>query len=225
MTTLILSFAIRLENSEEHPLLEAHGAQFHRWLPNGRVDAIRLDSERPGTRLNVWFERWGLQVGSFITFSYEHRDVPPEIMSRQAKLDSGPLMGSLTMTGIDPRIISCLRENRTGAPEYVELGKTAVRLIYSPVSRFLNIIRLRYGQYWVPQLTRWDSRNASLGDYCRTSLGLKWRTGREDTWKNFIPDEPVSYMSIIVGGTSDTEEFNHYLTKKDWLNLSAMARR
>lgn len=211
MNLLQIRFAVFLdyrpfEGSPFHP----HGALFTRWLPNGKNDAIEIC---PQTHLSVWFDRFGF-VGDrgFALFDIERRDLDPSAISRQGRLESGPLLGSLEVS-VDDSDLASLRDQRRGDERYVRLGKRVVKeLILPHIKRFLGTLRTEYGQYWIAEPGDWDRRTQSLGSYC-SKLQMKWSTDGKQ-WEKFVPDDPVQH--IVASLRSD---FDEYLSERHWREL------
>jgi hypothetical protein len=218
MPTLLLRFAITLEDYSLSEIDQHHGPLFHRWLPDGEKDCIVLDTDDPSAELKIWFQRWGFVEHGFIVFSYERREVDPEIIPKQAVLDAGPLMGLLRIEGLSEEQLASIRENKVGDDAYVALGKRVVkRLVYPPVNRFINVLRTNYGQYWIRPLEEWDSRRESLGGYC-SFLQLKWSPDGQ-IWEDFLPDEAVTKITARL-----QRHFPGYLTEEGWQELREVAR-
>lgn len=211
MNLLRLRFVMSLdyrpfEASPFHP----HGAIFTRWLPNGHVDAIELD---PGTHLKVWFERFGfVQDSGFAVYDISRRDLDSRNISRQERLESGPLMGSLELEVADTEL-SDVQEQRLGDEQYIRLGKRIIKeLILPRVAAFIDALRTEFGQYWIAEPIFWDSRSQSLGSYC-SNLQLQWSLDGQE-WKRFVPDEQVQHLSASL-----RNDFQEYLSEPDWKEL------
>src|SRR6266581_4241758 len=101
MPDLTLEFDIPLAGFGPRELFEANGPLFSRWLPDGQSDAVVLDTGDGDVELHIWFERLGF-VGDngFIHFDERRREVPEELMSRQAVLEAGDLRGKLRLRGL-----------------------------------------------------------------------------------------------------------------------------
>jgi hypothetical protein len=52
MSNLMLSFAVGLHVHAINKYAPIHGPLFHRWLPNGKADAIRLSSDIPSSMVD-----------------------------------------------------------------------------------------------------------------------------------------------------------------------------
>lgn len=216
MTKLFIKFGVILEDYGLEQSLLAHrfGPLFHRWLPDGEKNAIQLSTVDPKASLKIWLERRGYFDGSFIKFDYNRKEVDPKIMEQQGILDAGPLFGLLEIQGIPRKNLDVLRMKKIGHNLYVSLGKRVVKLICPLVQRFLNILRINYGQYWIAELNKWDSRRETLGNFCGLSLSMKWRITGEKTWKPFEPEKKRIMLEGHLPG-----DFSEYLTKDDWQEL------
>lgn len=222
MATITLRFAIRLHNSEINALRELHGPLFHRWLPDGISDALTLKSNDPNAEISVWFERRGyLDFRDLIQFDYQRQEVNPDIVSEQAILDAGPLRGSLVIKNINRETIKILQENKSGEKGYITLGKRIVKILYPSLTSLIKSLRVRYGQYWIDPLEKWDSQKDTLGAYCKSVLHLKYSLDDEDTWFEFMPDDPIRYVKITAIAPNK-KTFSQYLTKNDWLESKGL---
>ena len=217
MAPLLLRFAIVLEDRNEGLLSRRYGPLFHRWLPDGAQDAIELKTGDPGVCLRVWFERRGYMDGAFAKFDHDRQEIDPEAIPELGVLDAGPMRGLLQIDNPTPDELRVLRDVKTGNDAYRALGKRIVKkLIHTPVSRFLDILRVTYGQHWLSTLEPWDSRSETLGDYCMYSLHLKWSLDGGEKWQDFIPEEPSKVVHLSVHLQSS---FSEYLSEADWQEL------
>jgi len=198
------------------------GPLFHKWLPDDEKDALVLDTGTENAVLKVWFERRGFLEGGLIKYDVTRKEVNPTVIPTQAALTAGSLFGSMEIQGLTEEEVTPIRENKIGDASYVALGDQVVnKLIYPSVSRFINTLRGKYGQYWIRELHKWDSRNETLGAYCRFLL-LKWSLDEGATWSDFIPDEPSAYTTWVVG---TVESFRKYLTQEDWKDLAQLSNQ
>jgi hypothetical protein len=227
MPDLLIDFIIRLENEELHFALHPHhGPLFHKWLPEGKNDSIQLETDDP-TNLQVWFERRGFSEGvnDFIRFHPDRKEADPNIISRQAVLVGGALFGELTIPNIDETTVQSLQLPESDNADYVALGKKIIKIIYPPVSRFIELLRIVYGQYWIPQIEKWDSRGQSLGSYC-SSWQMRWSSDNGNSWHEFIPDERVTRTFISMEGYEfGDEKFNTLIRHEDWPQLPAQLQK
>lgn len=221
MSTLLLRFRINLEERNGSTYSAHKGPLFHRWLPDGEKDAIILNTGYPKAELKVWFERFGcIRKGdSFITHDYERREVDPDTMVKQGVLEGGPLFGLLKIQALSEEELTALRENKVGDAHYVDLGEKVVKLIHTPLARFLNILRTNYGQYWIRALEGWNPRTESLGSYCslKSKLNLEWSLDEEETWTTFKPNEPIIHLTATM---IMDRSFREYITKEDWQEIA-----
>lgn len=224
MTRVDLSFVVRLQRNDidEAPVRGLYGPIFHRWLPDGEGDALLIDTSDPDAELKIWFERTGYVRGAFVEFDYHRREVEPDRVSRQALLDAGPLRGSLVIRDIDPVIVDVLRNNGTNDQNYIQFGKRVVELLYTPLASVIDILRVRYGQYWIAPLASWDSRTHSIGAYCRHVLPLWFRLDEAKDWNKFVPDDPVVRGHIDVEAPGP-KLFAQYITNADWQEVQSLA--
>ena len=203
-----------------------HGPLFHKWLPDGKTDSITLDTDG-STNLQVWFERRGFSGGDndFIRFHPNRKEVDPNKIPRQAVLVGGALFGELTIPNIDETIIQLIQTPESNNADYVALGKRIIKIIYQPVSKFIELLRIVYGQYWISQIEKWDSRDQSLGSYC-SSWQMRWSSDNGNSWHEFIPDERVTRTIIIMEGDEfGDEKFNTLIRHEDWLQLPAQLQK
>lgn len=221
MQTLLLKFGVRLEDLDIPDASKHAGPLFHRWLPNGAIDAIAVETGDPNAKLEFWFERWGFVnetadgTKDFILFNYLRKEVDPERMTWQAILDAGPLMGMLTLLDLSEEETLAVSESRVGDSAYVKLGKRVVKLIFSPLSKVIHVLRDSYGQYWLKSLPKWDSRCESLGYYCSIVLGLVYSLDGGHTWKRFQPDKSEQRIAVNHRKIS----LDEYLQERDWQEL------
>lgn len=218
MTTLLLKFEIDLDKDASPPRFVS-GPAFHRWLPDGEEDAIALDTGDPNAHLKVWFERRGFVQGNSIMYDYERREVDEEILSTQGLLSAGPLMGLLEIRGLPEEELAVVRENRTGDQLYIAVGRQVVKKwVYLALGRFVDTLRISFGQHWIRELPQWDSRTRSVGNYCRKVLGLMWSLDGGESWRDFLPDDLTRTITLKL------PRYSNYLTKEDWRHLAELAR-
>ncbi len=193
---------------------DAVGPLFNRWLPDGVADALTLDTGRTDVSLKVWFDRYGFCEFGLVQFNRQRREVDPVIMARQAKLDAGPLSGSLRFLNLTDDEVDPIRENRVGDHQYMKFGKSVVNILLPPLGRFLSILKVNYGQYWVAVVPGWDSRRGTLGHYCG-ELCMRWSLDEGATWYAFRPTEIGVTFCV-----QDSDE-SQFLTREDWADLAA----
>lgn len=213
---LKLRFRVHLENDEVHEFLRPKGALFNRWLPDGRANAIDVPVRHKDNKLQIWFERKGYVRSGFIEYDSQRSEVDPVVMARQGKLEAGPLRGEAVFTNITDEELKAVNDNRVGSEEYVALGERIINFLRPPLSNFISILRTQYGQYWLNELEPWDSRRQSLGNYCRSTLGLLW-SDDGNQWNCFMPTEQSAALHLTKMPGRD---FGEYLTRDDWEHLS-----
>src|SRR5262245_15728 len=220
MPTLLLRFAIVLENPAVEPFdplsgERRHGPLFHKWLPDGDKDSIELNVDEPEAELRVWFEQNGFIENGRVRFDYERKELDAKTISQHPVLDAGPLIGTLKLLNVADEAFEALLQNRVGDPPYVAFGRRVAHLIYDPVSRLLNVLRTNYGQYWISDLKEWNPREQSLGSYFSLVIQTKWSLDDGVTWSDFLPDNPEQLPS----SDSTPEAYESLLTQQDWREL------
>jgi hypothetical protein len=217
---LFLWFQVELEQRDYGHT--RHGPIFTRWLPAGREDALHFNTGHSKAKMLMWFERQGRTNGEgFTEFEKGERSVNPQAIKNQGGLEAGNLLGLLTLEEISETEIGCLNERRHGDATYLDLGKRVVNLIYPSVSRMLDLLRVVYGQFWLPQFPRYDSREWSLGSYCSDVLGLEWSLNEKGGRVSFLPDLTSRFSDVVVVSSS-TKAFLTYLTRSDWMELQRL---
>ena len=217
---LFLWFQVKLEQRDYGRT--RHGPIFTRWLPAGRKSALHFKTGYPEAEMLVWFERQGRTDSEGVTeFEKGKRSVNPQAIKNQGGLEAGDLFGLLALEEISGTEIRCLKERRYGDATYLNLGKRVVNLIHPSVSRMLDLLRVVYGQFWLPQLPRYDSREWSLGSYCCDVLGLEWSLDEKGGRVSFLPDLTSRFSPVVVVSTS-TKAFLTYLTRSDWMELQRL---
>lgn len=218
MNKILLKFAIILENEG---LSKHYGPLFHRWLPNGIKDAINLNTGDNNSSLKVWFERRGFVHGGFIVFNYKEHDVDEKIIPSQGVLEGGPLFGLLEFRGLSDKELEAIQEDKKD-DHYLTFGKKIInKIIYPCVSRFLNILRISYGQSWIKGLEKWDSRKESLGSYC-SLIELWWSLDDGKNWHKFRPpNKPHAMVKVTM---PSREELKQFITNDDWKKIKVLTQ-
>jgi hypothetical protein len=224
MTTLLLKFRIDFWRPDGIFAIEHQWPVFHRWLPDGEKDALSFDMKDPNIALKIWFERWGVVQSGLIEYRGEKREFDPAIIPTQGYLVGGPLFGLLIIDNISDENIDFLQENKNSDQSYINLGKRVVQdLICPQVSRFIKILRIKYGQYWLQQFEGWDSRVVDIGTYCQNTLRLQWSIDAGVTWSPFVPKPKDQYVAMTCTSPS-VARLRQYLTEEDWYDLARIMR-
>ena len=211
MTTLLVKSQLNLTSSWQAPYsLLPNGPLFSRWLPDGEKDAICL-LRSESLCVKVWFERLGFERDGFIRFDSKRREIDPEALSRQFPVDGGPMMAQLEWKNFSEA--DTIRNAAQGDEGLVRLARQiADDLLYPSLSRFADILRTNYGQYWLVPIKKWDSRTENLGSYC-SHLNLSWSLDNGQTWQELLPEKPVSTFRVAVGARDRNISF------QDWQEL------
>jgi len=213
MPILRLKFAIR--STEPFSFDRRVGPLFHRWLPNGETDALVLQTDDPNASLRVWTERRGYVRDGQIEYDLDHNEIDPAVIPRQGVVDGGYVFGRLEITDVQQTIIDVVEADTVGDETYVALGKRVVKLLHPPLSRFFMLLKTNFGQYWIRELEKWDSRKSSLGSYC-DSLNMKWSLNESGPWRPFIPDQKRQSLTVTV---PDPRQLAEFLTETDWRSI------
>jgi hypothetical protein len=230
MPGLRLALSVRYLTRSAESDYQPEGALFTQWLPAGEEDALVLTEPDDPNRVAVWYERRAKNRHGFLEWDPEGRDFDVEIMKRQGKLDAGRLKGEFLAATVSDAEHAAIRLNKIEAkqgvtfgvlanelPEYVQLAKRLIKILYPPLSRFIEILRKQYGQYWIQELRTWDSRTTRLGQYCN-SLDLKWWSEEDQLWYRFLP---TSLGHTIIVQRPPGRGYGEYLTETDWRDLQA----
>ena len=223
MPVLILRLGLRMDDGDPRAFPRNHGPRFHRWLPNGEADAIALTGPKDPVRVSVWFDRRGFVRDGFIVFDETRREVDPLVIPRQAVLDAGPLLGRVEVE-VSHDEMTAIHSNDQGGSAYVGVGKRVVKALQPLLSALVDLLRVDFGQYWLPEFDMWDSRTWTLGAYCGSVLGLRFSDDEGATWgRRFEPDHSRTtgmLQTIVMGGTIGAD----YIREEDWTTLPSRLR-
>jgi hypothetical protein len=191
-----------------------NGPLFSKWLPNGKQDCISFNSDIINGKINLWFEQHGVtKDNKFIEYKYNCKDFDPANISKQGIIDAGLLHGELILkdkipSSIDKKIKAKVKNDE----ELIKFIKPIVKEIVQIIHRFVNILRYKYGQYWLPEVQPWDSREDPLGVFCKYYLDLKYIPSCGKAYP-VIPDSEPKTHSVTLKFSQD---FSDYLSQADW---------
>jgi hypothetical protein len=138
---LYISFTVPMVNYGINSLHPPQGPLFHRWLPNGREDAIDVPVKDARNRLQFWFERRGYSDNTnFIIYDKKREEIDEKIMRLQAKLDAGQLWGEAKYAHASKAELTAVRENRISSEEYIALGERLVKFLSEPIGVFIDVL-------------------------------------------------------------------------------------
>jgi hypothetical protein len=225
MTGLQLAFQVHLTRHLPDFIVEV-GPLFHRWLPDGKEDAIALTMPNEQEQIIVWLERRMVLNHGFLRWKPDGTAFDPDIMKAQGKLDGGVLFGEMNaIVSTGERAAIGKRPFKVGEPfgdhdpeseEYITAGRRITEKIQQRVRRLVTRLRTQYGQYWLEDLRPWDSRRMSLGTYCGSVLNLRWWNKPDASWYRFLP---TAGTSTITAPRMPGRGFGEYLTEADWREL------
>lgn len=196
-----------------------NGVCFHRWLPDGENDAIVLDER--GSKIKLWCERFGHEVRGCIEYDNEKREIDLNLMNRQGRLESGPLFGKIEALEISDDEYKVLEENKVGDPIYQNLGKRITKIIDPVLAKFFYIMRIHFGQFWIPEFEKFNSKEASIGYHLRF-MGMKWSSDDGKSWKIFEPDHEHPPVTAYF---ASHESYLELISNTDWKNLQSILQK
>ena len=223
MTIVKMSFHLRLETRTFAGPLRIVGPLFHRFVPNGRDDAVFLTPEGDPHEIRIWFERSAKLAQGLLKWERDGTQFDEAVMRRQAKLEGGPLCGEMLIDVSVEEMVSLLRnpkalnepfgEDSGDDPIYASLGKRVIEELQPRLSNFISTLRNQYGQYWLEELSPWDSRRDTLGTYCSSVLSLVWWNEQTRDWRRFLPTNSGSRITVE---RPPGRGYAEYLTEEDW---------
>jgi hypothetical protein len=218
MAHLTIQFAKYIYDYSIETRRPARGPLFHRWVPNGRSDALVLNL--PGGVVSMWFERRGKTTGiGYIEYDHKSAEFDVELMARQALLDGGALFGEVSLTGLTDAEYQAVVENRVGSEDFVSLGKRVVQDYVDPsILMLTQLLRDVYGQYWLKVQDAFDSRRYSLGHHCHL-LEMKWQAP-DKSWHEFVPNEPTH--AVIYARATFNRKYPEYLSSQTWSQIQRL---
>ncbi|MDX8385516.1 MAG: hypothetical protein R8M11_03250 [Gallionella sp.] len=202
MKPLLIKFELRLVDLSIDNAAISNGPLFHCWLPNGVEDAIEIKIGNKDSILKIFFERCGIIEGKFIEFKLSKLKDGHEVISKQARLDGGPLFAELIFHDYTNSELQAVESNKQGEADYIALAKKVIELSEPHFEHIIDILRISYGQYWIEEFQKFDSRKQSIGNYCSTNLGMRWSIDNGTTWTAFLPDENRITHNPLVPSSS-----------------------
>ena len=218
MPVITLKFAKDLD--ERQDFQRYFGVRFHRWLPDGEKDAITIQTQYSNAKVKLWFQRLGYVRDGMIEYDAKRKEVDPAIMNKQGLLESGPLYGKIESFEITDEELSVLEEKKIGDKTYQDLGKRITKIIDPTLIKFFYILRIHFGQYWLPDFEKYDSVKESIGHHLRF-LWIKWSKNDDSTWIEFTPDNEYPTMDVSF---SDYKSFFDLIKEDDWRNLQNLMK-
>ena len=202
----VIEFRINLDN----PDARTYGPLFHRWLPNGKADAISIDVGE-GLDLKVWFKRLDDRDNNAFYYIADRANFAEQEMSFHGRLDAGELHCRLVLNNLDDAGFASIASN-----DYESVGKQALRAVEEPLHNFIAHLRTVFGQAWLPRQPPWDSRKESVSAHW-LGWDARFSTDGEQTWSLFVPGHARSTMTGIV---HDRALYKRYITEQDWRSLN-----
>jgi hypothetical protein len=200
------------------------GPYFYLWLPD-EADAIYLPTDNPDTELCVWYEGWDGEFPDGRSVDYEESDPPPVIR------EGGNLRGELVIDNVEDIVITTLQ--RATSPDtgnghrsqediarYSELAHRIRDTMFDPLSTFVDLLRHRFGQYWVLPLPRTLRVYSDPSKFFELFISFTWSVDEFETEFDF---DPPSLARPATIPESLRHEVHELLTEGDWNSLREMA--
>jgi hypothetical protein len=217
---IIIKFVKSLEERGYGHFPTRYGVWFHRWLPDGEKDAIILESGHYDAKVKLWFARFGRVENGRIVYDEKLKEVDPDVMTKQGLLESGNLFGKIESFEITADELRILEEKKIGDKIYKDLGRKVSKIIDPILVKFFYILRIYFGQYWLPEFEKFNSKNESIGYHLRF-LFMRWSKDDGKTWEEFDPDHEHPVISVTM---SEGKSFFDLVTKADWENLKTILK-
>jgi hypothetical protein len=195
---------------------DPHGPIFTRWLPDGQKDAFALPTGGPDAEISVWFERRGYAKDKEIIYDVQKKEIDPALLKLNSRLDGGPLLGCLALKNVSMAEEQALQAGKQDEPDLIKLGKRVVGLITPTIRKLVQVLKVKYGQYWLADVDDWDSRTNSLGSFC-SSLQLRWSHDGTSNWNDF---RPTANVTMLTGHFRT--DYSFYPEEKDWPEVAAL---
>lgn len=217
MPKLELVFSLSLIDHEIDEYINYKGPIFHRWVPNGELDALDIDLPKYNAKAFLWFERRGYIDRNFIKYKYDRKEFDENVMVRQALLDGGFLFGKVILTKLTDYQFECIVQNDVNNKEYLKIAKMVVKHIIDPIlEQFSCILRDLYGQYWIAPPKKFDSRQSSLSQHCDyLNMQLIDKDGK---FQHFFKKESEN-LTIRMSVNEHKSLYKDYLCEKDWKDM------
>ena len=195
--SLIIRFIVDLSSFEyENKGLLNHkieGVIFHRYLPNGIDDSITITNDN--YKIDFWFERHGVQNlenDKFIVYKYNKKEFNEEDIANQGFLDAGVLFGQLELYDVANMDLNNLFSKKLSEEKYIIIGKKSLGIIEKYTAKIIDMFKYQYGQYWLRDYYKWDSRQHNIGLHFDSWLNAKYFIPSLNVWESFIPNKPES---------------------------------
>lgn len=186
------------------------GIAFHRWLPDGEKDALRLKTEEPGAQVLVWCERFGKMEGQMIRFEHRVTSFDSATIPKQGMLAGGPLYGRLVcdLSADDAAALA------NGGERAERIGKRLLQLVETPGIRLVGVLRRQFGQHWLRDWAPWDSRRGSIQS-ALSAIQLEWK-GPGGDWPEWQPVRVGRHEVVLNGSVPAARDFLEFVTEADW---------
>lgn len=104
--------------------------------------------------------------------------------------------------------------SKTNDEKYIKFAKNLFSNVVLPtLNNFIRILREKYGQYWIEEIPKFNSKHESIGSYC-ARFNMKWSNDSGTSWNDFKPSNLVGRgVTVIMQGF---EGFQNYISKNDW---------
>ena len=186
------------------------------------ADGVTL-LENDTEKVWIWFERKGRVIGSFIRFTEDPDKQHFEVahMSRQAKLNAGHLRCRVEFSDCTVEEFDALSAETINEEIFKKLGKRIAELVPKIVGGFVDLLRVRYGQYWIEPVPKWNSTKQNLEGFLSATLPTWYSVDNGITLTRFKFGQAQTNTFVQIDSTSAYEQL---LTQADWTSLQSDAK-
>jgi len=137
-------------------------------------------------------------------------------MVKQNAIGSRHLWGRIAFDDVTPETMHAVMSGIRDNPDYIALGKRIIRKVIEPhVWRFIDLLRTNYGQFWIREPYKYDSRRNSMDGYFAL-FNTRWRADDGITWNAF---EPAYRQNAVGSGPLRFFPTSDFLKEEDWRGI------